>query len=143
MVSEERVERFSRLFPQLGMVYTKLESSLEDTALTKLDLAALKVLGKQEHFIMSELAEKMSVALSSTTEIVDRLVARDYVSRSRIEEDRRIVQVRLTDKGENLLADHRRQGRVMVERMLSCLDEKEQEELIRILEKVEFTLSKI
>lgn len=143
MVSEERVERFSRLFPQLGMVYTKLESSLEDTTLTKLDLAALKVLGKQEHLIMSELAEKMSVALSSTTEIVDRLVARDYVCRSRIEEDRRIVQVRLTDKGENLLADHRRQGRVMVEGMLSCLAEKEQEELIRILEKVEHTLSKI
>lgn len=143
MVSEKRVERFSRLFPQLGMLYTKLDSSLEDTTLTKLDLAALKMLGKQEHLIMRELAEKMSIALSSTTEIVDRLVARDYVNRSRIEEDRRIVQVRLTEKGENLLAEHRRQGREMVERMLTCLVEKEQEELIRILEKVEHALSKV
>ena len=39
--------------------------------------------------------------------------------------------------------DHYRQGRVMVERMLSCRDEKEQEELSRILEKAEFTLAKI
>ncbi len=142
MVSEEAVERFSRLFPRLGEVYAGFESSFKDTTLTKLDLLALEVLGKREHFIMSELTERLSVALSSTTGIIDRLVEKGYVSRSRTEEDRRIVQVRLTEKGANLLADKNRRARLMVERMLSCLDEQEQEELIRLLEKVAGTLSK-
>jgi DNA-binding MarR family transcriptional regulator len=110
-------------------MFAGIESSLKDTSLTK------------QHVIMSELAERLSVALSSATGIVDRLVTKGYVSRSRSKADRRIVQVRLTEKGANLLADHDRRARLMVERMLSCLDEQEQEELIRMLEKVDNTLS--
>lgn len=141
MVSEDAVERFSRLFPRLGETFASIESSLKDTSLTKLDMVALKVLGKREHVIMSELAERLSVALSSATGIVDRLLTKGYVSRSRSKEDRRIVQVRLTEKGTDLLADHDRRSTLMVERMLSCLDEQEQEEFVRILEKVDRTLS--
>ncbi len=141
MVSAEAVERFSRLFPRLGEVFASLESSFEDTSLTKLDLVALKVLAEREQVIMSQLAERLSIALSSTTGIVDRLVARGYVSRSRSKEDRRIVKVRLTEKGVRLLADHDRRARLMVERVLSCLDEQEQEELVRVLEKVDRALS--
>jgi DNA-binding MarR family transcriptional regulator len=141
VVSEEAVERFSRLLPRLGKVYAGFESSFKDTSLTKLDLLALGVLGKREHFIMSELTEKLSVALSSATGIIDRLVEKGYVSRSRTDKDRRIVQVRLTEKGANLLADKNMRAMLMVERMLSCLDEQEQEELIHLLEKVAGTLS--
>ena len=141
MVSKDAVERFSRLFPRFGGMFASIESSLKDTSLTKLDMVALKVLGKREHVIMSELAERLSVALSSATGIVDRLVTKGYVSRSRSKADRRIVQVRLTEKSASLLADHDRRARLMVERMLSCLDEQEQEELIRMLEKVDSTLS--
>ena len=142
MAPEEAIERFSRLIPRLGKIFAGFELSFNDTTLTKLDFLALEVLGKREHFIMSELTERLSVALSSATGIIDRLVEKGYVARSRTEEDRRIVQVRLTEKGANLLADKKRRAMLMVERMLSCLGEQEQEELICLLEKVAGTLSK-
>ena len=142
MVSKEAVERFSGLLPKLGEVYAGFGSSFKDTTLTKLDLLALEVLGKREHFIMRELTERLSIALSSSTGIIDRLVEKGYVSRSRIDQDRRIVQVRLTEKGANLLADKNRRAKLMVEKMLSCLNEQEQNELILLLEKMAGTLSK-
>ena len=52
-----------------------------------------------------------------------------------------LTRKKVTEKSTNLLADHDRRARLMVERMLSCLDEQEQEELIRMLEKVDSTLS--
>lgn len=141
MAKKDAAKRFSRLFLRFGDMFTGIDSSLKDTSLSKLDIMALKVLEKREHIIMSKLAEELSVALSSATGIVDRLVTKEYVSRNRSKTDRRIVRIRLTENGKLLLADHYNRTTLTVERMLACLEEQEQEELIRILEKVDSTLS--
>lgn len=136
MAQKDAIEGFSRLYPKLGEVFSSIEISYEDTTLTKIDILTLKVLMGQEHVIMSELAKKQSVALSSATGIVDRLVTKGYIYRGRSKADRRIVKVRLTEKGTKLLDDLDRRGKLMIEKMLSCLDDQEQDEFIRILEKV-------
>lgn len=52
---------------------------------------------------MSELADRVSVAPSGMTRLVDRLVERGWVERDQPSEDRRSVYARITDDGRSLL----------------------------------------
>lgn len=56
-------------------------------------------LQKSESLTMNELSEKMNLNSSTMTRILDNLVRDKYISREKDEFDRRIVLVRLTDKG--------------------------------------------
>ncbi len=54
---------------------------------------------------MSHLAEVMNVSLSNATGLIDRLEERGFVERSRVPTDRRIVLVRVTPAGEQMLGE--------------------------------------
>lgn len=55
---------------------------------------------KSDGLTMNELSEKMNLNTSTMTRIVDKLVRDKYIVRERLEEDRRIVVAKLTDKGK-------------------------------------------
>jgi MarR family transcriptional regulator, organic hydroperoxide resistance regulator len=55
---------------------------------------------KSGSFSMSELSDKMNLNTSTMTRILDNLVRDRYVSREKEESDRRIVVIRLTEKGK-------------------------------------------
>ncbi len=52
---------------------------------------------------MSRLADLLNVSLSSATGLIDRLEERGYIERTRVPEDRRIVMVRLTPSGVQMI----------------------------------------
>ncbi|BBH22855.1 MarR family transcriptional regulator [Paenibacillus baekrokdamisoli] len=52
---------------------------------------------------VSELAEAMGMTPGAITGIADKLIAEGYIKRSRAEDDRRVVYIELTDKGERML----------------------------------------
>lgn len=52
---------------------------------------------------MSRLADVLNVSLSNATGLIDRLEERGYIERTRVPEDRRVVLVRLTATGVQLL----------------------------------------
>jgi DNA-binding MarR family transcriptional regulator len=60
------------------------------------------VLGRKGAIMMSDLARASNLALSTATNTVDKLVGKDLVERTRVDEDRRIVQVGLSEKGKKL-----------------------------------------
>ena len=53
----------------------------------------------------SEIGERMVTRDPDVTRLVDRLERRDLVQRDRIAKDRRVVNVRITQKGVNMLTD--------------------------------------
>jgi DNA-binding MarR family transcriptional regulator len=81
----------------------------------------LRLLGEKGPCNMSEISSHLGLALSSTTGVVDRLVERRVVERSRSESDRRTVRVVLTTRGRRIVdgfnADRIRLGRAMLERL--------------------------
>ena len=100
------------------------------------EIKVIQTLGKQGPLRMSEIADHLSLAVSSTTSVVDKLVEKNVVSRDRFEEDRRIVQVALTGSGMELYAVAR-EGRMNVGRgMLGTLSEEEQDALIGLFRKM-------
>ncbi len=54
---------------------------------------------------MSRLADMLNVSLSSATGLIDRLEERGYIERTRVPEDRRIVKVRLTPSGVQMIEE--------------------------------------
>lgn len=68
---------------------------------------------------MGQLASSLGVAMSTATGIVDRLVEQGLLVRQEDPEDRRLVVVRLTDRGRETME---RPHRVSQQRMLSILD---------------------
>jgi DNA-binding MarR family transcriptional regulator len=83
-ISNERVMRLGLSMAQLNILYT------------------LKRCGEVP---MSRLAEMLNVSLSNATGLIDRIEERGLVDRSRVPEDRRIVLIRVTAAGEQLLGE--------------------------------------
>lgn len=54
---------------------------------------------------MSHLADVLNVSLSNATGLIDRLEERGYIARERVPTDRRIVLVRVTAAGEQMLTE--------------------------------------
>jgi len=66
-------------------------------------LLALKGLPNGKNATISELAERLQIKHHSTVELIDRLVERDLIRRSRDDQDQRRVIIYLTPHGEQLL----------------------------------------
>ncbi len=90
-------------------------------------LLALKGRAEGTRMSIGELAERLQAHHHSTVELVDRLVARGLVERTRGEVDRRQVFVELTPAGEAILRrlalHHREELRTMAPRLLTVLEE--------------------
>ena len=55
---------------------------------------------------MSRLADVLNVSLSNASGLVDRMEERGFVERTRVPEDRRIVLVRITDAGAQVIEEN-------------------------------------
>jgi DNA-binding MarR family transcriptional regulator len=67
-------------------------------------LLAIKGFPGRDEITIGELAKQLTVAHHTAVELADRLVAQDLLTRSPGREDRRTVLLRVTRKGETLLA---------------------------------------
>jgi DNA-binding MarR family transcriptional regulator len=73
--------------------------------LSMAQLHILYMLQRHGRMPMSRLAEVLNVSLSNATGLIDRIEERGYVERTRVPEDRRIVLIRVTEAGEQMLGE--------------------------------------
>jgi DNA-binding MarR family transcriptional regulator len=110
------------------------ECGLSD--LTVRQIAYLKAIAEQDEVTFSRLAEITHNSKPTITEMINKFVRMECVYREPCPDDRRILYIRLTDKGQKIAkADHYAMRRV-IERMMNSLDEDETDLLIGILQKV-------
>jgi DNA-binding MarR family transcriptional regulator len=107
-VSDELRQDALELITQVRKVrvgYTGfLSRSLDTIGLNVPQYTALAVLDEKGEVTMGVLAEGLGITMGAVTNIVDRLIDAGLATRDRGTEDRRIVKVRLTDKGRDILA---------------------------------------
>ena len=77
----------------------------KETGLTGPQVWAIKMIAESETIRVSDLARKMYLHPTTVVGILDRLEKRALVNRIRSSEDRRVVDVILTDEGQKLVAD--------------------------------------
>jgi DNA-binding MarR family transcriptional regulator len=68
-------------------------------------LHLMSMLERQGQMPMSRVAELLGFSLSNATGLIDRMEERGLVERIRVPDDRRLVLVRVTDRGREVLND--------------------------------------
>ncbi len=83
--------------------FTKILPSCEEIEKMKtMEFYILMYIGMKSNKKMSELADVFSIAKSNVTVLIDGMEKKGYLKRIRSKEDRRVVKVELTQKGEKL-----------------------------------------
>jgi len=88
---------------------------------TVAQLKSLFFISNQRSSNLGQLAAALGVTPANVTGIVDRLVEHDLVSRSENVQDRRMLLLRTTGKGEELLANLRERRRNIMSDILARL----------------------
>ncbi len=101
--------------------------------ITNNDMHIIEAVGLSGKNTMSVVAKKLGITAGSLTTSVNSLVNKKYVTRQRSEEDRRVVFLKLTEKGKRAYEHHREYHRQMTEAVINRLDESEVPVLIKTL----------
>lgn len=100
------------------------------------EIRAMLLLESGERLTMSNLAESLGVPLSTATHTVDRLVAKGLVERNRSEEDRRVVEVKMSDYGSQLQQTFRDNRKIVARSWLEPLSGAERELFLQLMAKI-------
>jgi DNA-binding MarR family transcriptional regulator len=106
-------------------------------------IQVILLLMKYKNQKMSDLTKHTNVVKSSMTNIIDSLEALQLVKRIRNKDDRRIVFVGLTDKGEDLANNLRKAIFHLFEQKLSYISTDERQEFIESINKITFLINKM
>ena len=85
---------------------------------------------------LKELAESMKLAPATVSELVESLVKKDFLQRVQNPEDRRAVQITLTDHGQTLLNECIKCVDSLCEKLLAGLTASERNAMLGALSKI-------
>ena len=123
-----------RLFRNINVIEERAICTGDYKDVTANDMHVIEAIGLEEGRNMSYVAKKLNITMGSLTTAVNHLVKKMYVERNRSEEDRRVVLVKLTDKGVDAYRHHEEYHRQMTEAVLEKLDEKDIPVLMKMLD---------
>lgn len=98
------------------------------------DMHIIEAIGLGSDSTMSVVAKKLGITAGSLTTSVNSLVNKKYVVRERSESDRRVVYIRLTEKGRRAYRHHEDFHMQMTDAVIQSLDENEIPVLLKTLE---------
>jgi DNA-binding MarR family transcriptional regulator len=107
---------------------------LSDLSIT--EIHTIESIGMYSERTMSEVAQKLKITVSTLTTAINKLIKKEYVERKRIEEDRRVVLVKLTKKGKLAFRIHQRFHGEMIANAIEELSLEEEDILISSLNKI-------
>lgn len=110
------------------------EGVLSDISIT--EIHTIEAIGMYNERTMSEVAQKLKITVSTLTTAINKLIKKGYVERKRIEEDRRVVLIKLTKRGKLAFRLHQKFHREMINNAIEGLSESEEEILISSLNKI-------
>lgn len=121
------------LFNEIWELEEKAIITEEFKEITNNDMHIIEAIGLGEGKNMSAIAKRLNITVGSLTTSMNGLVKKKYVTRQRSEEDRRVVYIRLTDKGEAAYYHHKEFHVQMVNAVMDSLKEGELAVLTRVL----------
>ncbi|PWJ49383.1 MarR family winged helix-turn-helix transcriptional regulator [Faecalicatena contorta] len=97
------------------------------------DMHIIEAIGPGVDSTMSMVAKKLGITAGSLTTSVNSLVNKKYVVRERSESDRRVVYIRLTQKGRRAFLHHKDFHMQMTDAVIQSLDADEIPVLLKTL----------
>lgn len=105
MYDETIIELEKELRHLCTVIKNKGREILTDFEITPPQFQALQTLINEENLTIGELSNKMYLACSTITDLVDRMEKNQLVKRVRDEKDRRIVRILVLEKGHQIISE--------------------------------------
>ena len=96
----------------------------------------MNMLKENGELSQKEIAEKLDIRPQSLSELLVKMESDGLISRRQDKDDKRVIVVALTEKGEEQLVVLRQANREHAEKLFSPLTEEEKDALIAILKKL-------
>ncbi len=90
----------------IGAMKCAMSERLVRLGISMAQLNIMYVLQRNGEMPMSRLADVLNVSLSNASGLVDRMEERGFIERTRVAEDRRVVLVRVTDAGSQVIEEN-------------------------------------
>jgi DNA-binding MarR family transcriptional regulator len=100
------------------------------------EMHVIDAIGSKDQRMMTEVAKDLNITVGTLTTAVNKLITKGYVERKRIEEDRRVVMVTITENGVKAKEVHSAFHREMVNEAMADQNEDELEILLASLDKL-------
>jgi DNA-binding MarR family transcriptional regulator len=140
----ERIKRLARLYPvllgRMGRLRTLVHDGMD---LTYNQYKTLLTIADRGECSLGELGRELEVAMSSASQMVDRLVGQGLVNREQDADNRRQVIIRLTPQGQELIGELRRGIIRRYEKILDRLSDRDQEALVESFETIARIMEKL
>jgi MarR family transcriptional regulator, organic hydroperoxide resistance regulator len=107
---------------------------LEGYGITPPQLDALVILQRDGELTIGDLSNRLYLAYSTTTDLVDRLEKANFVERYRDTEDRRVVRVRLREYGATLIEKVLDARRAYLADVLGSVNQDEKRSVLEVLD---------
>jgi DNA-binding MarR family transcriptional regulator len=130
---DETLEAILYLYTESRRLTKELARRAE---LTGPQLTVVKMLEAFGPLSLSELSERIRAQNSTVTGIIDRMEREGLVARERSKEDRRVVHIRLTPKGDAIAREIPVEPMVVFREALASLSAAEMRELMKIMTKL-------
>jgi MarR family 2-MHQ and catechol resistance regulon transcriptional repressor len=123
-VIRQKLQRVDKWNPKISQVLNVQE------------VHALLTIGAGGAMTMSAIADRLQLSLSSMTSVIDKLEKKKFVARGRKKDDRRVVEVTLTDAGLKFYDIVQDSHLEFVTQLLKALDTTEQDTLLNLFRKI-------
>jgi MarR family transcriptional regulator, organic hydroperoxide resistance regulator len=115
---------------------------LSNYTITPPQFIALQWLFEHGDMTIGDLSNKMYLAFSTTTDLVDRMEKNQLVKRVRDEQDRRVVRINLLSEGERVIEEVIDKRRVYLNSVLADFDEQQVKDFSDLLTKLHQEMKK-
>ncbi|MBB5180698.1 DNA-binding MarR family transcriptional regulator [Planomicrobium koreense] len=119
-----------------GIIKQKGREILNSYTITPPQFIALQWLFEHGDMTIGDLSNKMYLAFSTTTDLVDRMEKNELVVRIREEQDRRVVRIKLLKEGERIIEEVIKKRQDYLENVLANFSEEEAGQFSMLLEKL-------
>jgi len=139
-IDEEKLNRMVDdlylFFPLFRKKLFKYKKNLMQKKIPHSYYHILKVLKKQGELPMSEIGRLVYISKSNMTSLIDKLVEEGLVERLPDKNDRRVINIALTDKGKDLLRNWRKHSNNEIKMNLSTLSDEDLEKFYNSVENI-------
>lgn len=119
-----------------GIIKQKGREILNNYGITPPQFVAMQWLFEEGDMTIGELSNKMYLAFSTTTDLIDRLEKNQLVKRTKDEKDRRVVRVHLLEEGVRIIDEVIKKRQQYLAGLLVNFEPEEREELQQYLQKL-------
>ncbi|WP_249871535.1 MarR family winged helix-turn-helix transcriptional regulator [Oceanobacillus saliphilus] len=134
--SDLSLKLFVVLTRAVESIEKKLADSIKGYGMNLTEFGVLELLYHKGDQPIQKIGEKILIASSSITYVVDKLEKKKYVKRVACPTDRRITFAAITDEGKELMVEVFPKHQAIMTEMMSVVDIKEKEIMIEQLKKM-------